>query len=393
MTGRRTARAAAGLPLLLLLSVIGRPPLAAAADLPDPDWHIPRTAADTPAPDHPAYRRLIAAQAAYQSIADAGGWPAVPVEPALIPGARSAGVPALRNRLRATGEFSADVNADAWFFDAALFRALQAFQARHGVPATGTLDDRTLQLLNVPAAERARQLAITAQRWRWLPRELPGRYLWVNVPESTLELRDRGVTTLSMRVIAGHPDRPTPSFVDLVRGVDFNPAWSVPRRIAIEDLLPAQQADPDFFARLGIRVLPGNAPDGRPLDPARIDWAALGPERFPYRLRQDPGPANSLGRYRFVMQNPWDIFLHDTPSRRLFDLGSRTLSSGCIRLEEPEALVAALLGEVPAPGKVTRGLRLAEPVPIYVVYLTSWVTDAAVVHFRPDVYGRDAGLR
>ena len=300
---------------------------------------------------------------------------------------------ALRNRLRATGEFSAEVNADPWFFDGALLRALQIFQARHGVPATGTLDDRSLDLLNISTAERARQLAITAERWRWLPRDFPARHLWVNVPESRLELRENGTTRLTMRVIAGHPDRPTPSFADEVRGVDLNPAWSVPRRIAIEDLLPAQQADPDFFGRLGIRVLPGNATDGRPLDPARIDWGALGPERFPYRLRQDPGPANSLGRYRFVMQNPWDIFLHDTPSRRLFDLQSRTLSSGCIRLEEPEALVEALLGDGPPPGKASRRLRLAQPVPIYVVYLTSWVSDDGVVHFRPDVYGRDGRLR
>ncbi len=389
MTRRGAVLTAAG---LLILGVVSAPG-AATAGVPDPDWHIPAPPVDAPAPVDPAYLRLLAAADAYRVLAANGGWAIVPPGPLLQAGGRDARVVALRNRLRATGEFSAEVNADPWFFDGALLRAVQVFQARHGVPATGAVDERTRDLLNVSAAERLRQLEITAGRWRWLPRTFPERYLWVNVPESTLELREHGTAVITMRVIAGHPDRPTPSFVDEITAVDLNPAWSVPRRIAVEDLLPAQQADPDFLRRLGIRVLPAHAPDGRPRDPSRIDWAALGPERFPWRLRQDPGPANSLGRYRFVMDNPWDIFLHDTPSRRLFDLQSRTLSSGCIRLEDPEALVAALLGTLPAATAASRRLRLPQPIPIYVVYLTSRVTDDGVVHFRPDVYGRDARLR
>ncbi|MDP2323607.1 MAG: L,D-transpeptidase family protein, partial [Gammaproteobacteria bacterium] len=290
--------------------------------------------------------------------------------------------------------------ADAWFFDAGLQRALIRFQERHGLPASGETDERTLAALNVPVEDRVRQLKATLTRWAWLPRDPGPRYLWVNVPGGSLEFIENGAPVIAMRIIAGHPDRPTPSFADRIRHIVVNPSWSVPRTIAVEDLLPAQQEDPTFLARLGIRVIDAS---GVEVDTDRIDWATLNANRFPYRLRQDPGPMNSLGRLKFVLNNPWDIFLHDTPSRRLFDLSSRTLSSGCVRLENPgelaDLLVGAPSGATPisvAPEGAptgTRTLTLPNPIPVYVVYLTSWVTPAGAIHFRPDVYGRDARLR
>ena len=324
--------------LALALLLTCAPALSAPAQ--DPDWHIPitpATAGDSPTPDA---ARLQAALVRYQTIATAGGWEELPNGTSLQPGRRDARVVALRDRLRKSGDFEGlPGTADAWFFDAGLQRRLETFQGRHGLPATGILDERTLAALNVPAAARVQQLQTTLLRWTWLPRDFGDRYLWANVPGGYLELRENGVPTLSMRIIAGHPDRPTPSFEDTVTGIVVNPTWSVPRRIAVEDLLPTQQEDPTFLARLGIRVF-SSGPDGPggELDATRIDWRQVSADRFPYRLRQDPGPLNSLGRLKFVLTNPWDIFLHDTPSKRLFDLNSRTLSSGCLRLEKPEEL-------------------------------------------------------
>ncbi len=398
---------AAALALALLLAAAAAP----AAPDQDPDWHIPRApqaAAETQRPDAV---RLREALARYQVLAAAGGWPTLPTSATLQPGQRAASVAALRERLRTSGDFSGLTGtADAWFFDAGLQRALQDFQNRHGLPATGVVDDRTLAALNVPAADRVQQLQATLTRWNWLPREFGPRYLWANVPGGYLELVEDGAPTLTMRIIAGHPERPTPSFQDTVSQIVVNPSWSVPQRIAVEDLLPTQREDPTFLARLGIRVLTGT---GREVDPARIDWQRVSADRFPYRLRQDPGPLNSLGRLKFVLRNPWDIYLHDTPSRRLFDLNSRTLSSGCIRLEKPEELAERLVGAASAATPVplgtrgrdyrgngvaaeaapTRTIQLTRPIPLYVVYLTSWVTAEGVVHFRPDVYGRDARLQ
>ena len=233
----RAAAPVGTLALALLLTCA--PALSAPAQ--DPDWHIPitpATAGDSPTPDA---ARLQAALVRYQTIATAGGWEELPNGTSLQPGRRDARVVALRDRLRKSGDFEGlPGTADAWFFDAGLQRRLETFQGRHGLPATGILDERTLAALNVPAAARVQQLQTTLLRWTWLPRDFGDRYLWANVPGGYLELRENGVPTLSMRIIAGHPDRPTPSFEDTVTGIVVNPTWSVPRRIAVEDLLPAE---------------------------------------------------------------------------------------------------------------------------------------------------------
>lgn len=370
-----------------------------AAPAADPDWHIPLRPERAGESQRPEAVRLREALARYQALATSGGWPGLPAGPALQAGQRDQRVALLRDRLRISGDFSGTpATADAWFFDLPTAQALQAFQRRHALPDSGQLDERTFAALNVPVDARIAQLQATLTRWNWLPEDPGPRHLWINIVTGTLEVIDQGETVLQMRVIAGHPSRPTPSFQDEIRQIVVNPAWSVPHTIAIEDLLPAQQADPGFFSRLGIRVLRGTGPGASELDVGRIDWQHLGPERFPYRLLQEPGPLNSLGRYKLVMDNPWDIYLHDTPSRRLFELSSRTLSSGCIRLEQPEALVQLLLGGTPLPagtedGTTTRTVTLPRPIPVYIVYLTSWVSPTGEVNFRPDVYGRDAGLR
>ncbi len=371
---------------------------ASAADpvTPDARWQIPAPPADAGPSTTPDALRLTAALAHYQALASSGGWPVLPPGIRVEAGQRDPLVATLRARLRVSADYNGlPDTADAWYFDARLLGAVQHFQSRHGLPATGQLDEATVATLNVPAAARVAQLETTLARWNQLPRAFEPLHVWINIAAAKLQLIEHGSTVLEMRVIAGHPDRPTPSFKDEVPQLVVNPPWSVPRTIAVEDLLPWQQEDASFLARLGIRVMNGA---GRTVDATQIAWHELGPNRFPYRLRQDPGPLNALGRIKFVLHNPWDIFLHDTPSRRLFDLNSRTLSSGCIRLAEPEKLALAL-GADPAElaaalaSETTRNVRLPKPVPVYAVYLTSWVSEDGIVHFRPDVYGLDAGLR
>jgi murein L,D-transpeptidase YcbB/YkuD len=364
----------------------------------DPDWHIPWDPARS-AGAQPEALRLDAAIARYRELVAAGGWEALGPTPGLAPGSRDPAVAALRRRLRASGDFTAEIGADPWFFDAGLVVAIRRFQARHGLAETGVIDAGTLAEMNVPASERLAQLEATRARWEWLPADRGAAHVIANVPAATLAVVDGGRTLLSMRTVVGHPERPTPSFVSTVQAVVFHPEWSVPRRIAVEDLLPQQQQDAGFLDRLGIRVLDGR---GRRVAAARVDWRSLSADRFPYRLVQAAGPANSLGRVKLALDNPFDIYLHDSPSRPLFGLSYRTLGSGCIRLEDAGALVTWLLAGDRAwtgadtaarlAGSRTETLRLDRRIPVWILYLTSSVDADGTVHFRRDVYGWDARL-
>jgi murein L,D-transpeptidase YcbB/YkuD len=373
----------------------------------DPDWTIAQpvpvtdTAGTTPEalrPASPDYQRLRDALRAHLAIRASGGWPGVPAGAELRAGQRDPRVAALRDRLRRSADFASDVGADAWFFDAALDRALRHFQLRHGLVPNGVLDEATLAAANVSVDERIGQMAVTLERWRWLPRQMPAEYVWVNIGTSSLDVVAPGGGAPAMRVIVGHPDRPTPAMSGELRQVTFNPTWSVPRVIAIEDLLPRQQEDPAFLASRGFRVF--DARTGREVPPAEVPWDRLGVDNFPYRLRQDAGPGNSLGRVKIAWDNPFDIYLHDTPSKGLFGLGRRTLSSGCIRLEDAPALATYLIArdrgwdEAATRARIDRGgtevVNLKRRLPIYVVYLTSWVDADGTLEFRKDIYGRDA---
>ena len=374
----------------------------------DPDWHIalPEPPDDlatgiTPdalRPQSADYRRLREAMRKYLAIRDAGGWPLLPPGGELQAGGRDPAVAVLRERLRRSGDFDSEVGADPWFFDAALEGALHRFQLRHGLVGNGLLDGPTRAAANVSVEDRIGQLAVTLERWRWLPRGFGAEYVWINIATGTLEVATPAGRGLAMRVIVGHPDRPTPAMSGELRQVTFNPTWSVPRVIAIEDLLPRQLEEPDFLASRGIRVF--EARSGREVRPESVDWAHLGPERFPYRLRQDAGPGNGLGRVKIAWDNPFDIYLHDTPSKGLFDLRRRTLSSGCIRLEDAAALATLLLGHDRPWDAAATAARIADGrtavfnlkhrLPVYVVYLTAWADEDGTVQFRRDIYGRDA---
>ena len=177
----------------------------------------------------------------------------------------------------------------------------------------------------------------------------------------------------------------------------MNPYWNVPASIARKDLLPKQQRDPGFFSSSNIKVYPAQRHDAKPLDPATINWNAI-KQGFPYVLRQDPGDHNALGKIKFMLPNPFNIYLHDTPSKSLFQKDVRTFSSGCIRLEKPLDLAAFTLGETSLPTEFITQLdsgktitkHLPRQLPVYLVYITAWTDEQETVHFSTDIYGRDS---
>jgi murein L,D-transpeptidase YcbB/YkuD len=386
----------------------------------EPEWNIPgrgpaltlllsaalerRHLAETLAPLPPAradYRRLREALAAHRAFAASGGWPVVPPGRAMRAGARGGRVAALRLRLAATGDLPR-AEATGNFFDAPLAEAVRRFQGRHGLDTDAVVGDRTIAALNVTALQRARQIEANLERLRWLPPDLGPRHLLVNIPDFRLTLRDGEGPALTMRVIAGRQSRRTPFFSGKVTSIVVNPPWIVPEKLAREDKLPQILDDRDFFARERFTLLARAGKTWREIDPGEVDWARLPRDRFPYRLRQEPGPGNALGRLKFQIPNPYEIYLHDTPAHELFSLSERAFSSGCIRVERALDLAERLLAPdaswprerieaAIATGKTVE-VPLARPMPAYLLYATAWVDADGTVQFREDIYGRDAAL-
>lgn len=275
--------------------------------------------------------------------------------------------------------------------------AVRAFQQQQGLEPDGILGHATRTALQRSPQQQLQQVRVNLQRWRWLPRDLGERYLLVRTGAYSMTLVEQDSVVQQYRIISGRPHRPTLSFESDVDHLIMHPPWTVPFRLAVEDLLPKQRQDPNYFARQQIEVLQKVDGSWQPVDPEGIDWESLSRRNFPYLLRQRPGPLNSLGRIRFGMSNPYSIYLHDTPQQTLFESTERAFSSGCIRVDEIEDLAQRLLGERSLEQALstsrTHTLRLERPLPVYLVYLTVWVDEQQQGHYHPDVYGLDWQLQ
>ncbi|MEW6593704.1 MAG: L,D-transpeptidase family protein [Thermodesulfobacteriota bacterium] len=350
-------------------------------------------------PQAPGYRALKEALARLRRMADQDGWPAIPGGSRMQRGDHGPRVVVLRQRLAVSGDLPAETAPAGDRFDDDAEAAVRRFQARHGLKADGVVEQKTLKALNVPAERRIQQLTTNLERWRWLPRTIGNRDIVVNIPGFSLTVLENQQPLLTMKVVAGRSDRQTPVYSSTVTHLVLNPTWEVPREIASKDLLPKIRKDPTYLQRLGFRVLTANGGNGRELDPAQIDWRAVTPTAFRYHLSQKPGKDNFLGQVKFLFPNPYSVYLHDTPSKNLFQKESRPFSSGCVRLERPLDLAALLLRDTALgsreglnaalASKATRTVRLPAPIPVHLIYLTAWLDDDGALQLRPDLYGYD----
>jgi murein L,D-transpeptidase YcbB/YkuD len=363
--------------------------LEAAVGSDSPTGHL-----DALLPEADLYRDLKAALARYRAIAAAGGWPRIEPGPALKLGMTDPRVRRLRTRLRATGDLTGSDPQHAEHFDADLMDAVERFQRRHGLAEDGVVGPATLAAMNVPVTRRIDQLRVNLERARWVQRDLPADFVLVDIAGFRAYLVRGGKVTWTARVQVGKTYRETPVFRDAIEYVVFNPTWTVPPGILRKDIVPQAREDPDIIRQKGLKVL---TREGTEVDPDSVDWSAA--DGFPYVLRQDPGPDNALGRVKLMFPNEHLVYLHDTPSKDLFEREQRTASSGCIRVERPLELVELVLSgtegwdraqidQVIDSQRTTR-VDLAEPLPVLILYWTAQVLDDGRVSFRRDVYARD----
>lgn len=339
------------------------------------------------------YGRFKQALAEYRGLAAAGGWPSVPAGPTLKPGMTDARLPVLVERLRVTGDLPEDTPV-AELYDAVVADGVRHFQSRHGLTVDGAVGPATLAALNVPVEARIDQLRANLERARWVFYDPESEFLVVNIAGFQIYLIRRGEVVWRSRVQVGRPYRQTPVFRAELRYLVLNPTWTVPPTIFRQDLLPEIRRDVGVLAARRIDVLDAA---GTPVDPATIDWSG---NRFPYQLVQRPGPNNALGRVKFMFPNEHAVYLHDTPSRDLFERSDRAFSSGCIRVENPFELAELLLGaswprerlDAAVARGETQTIFLPEPMTLLLLYWTAEVDAAGRVVFYPDVYGRDAAV-
>jgi murein L,D-transpeptidase YcbB/YkuD len=344
------------------------------------------------------YRRLQQALGDYRKLAAAGGWPRVPEGPILEFGDQGERPTLLRERLRISGDLGSQPVADPALFDAVLEAGVKAFQERHGLAPDGKVGPRTLAALNQPVSARIRQIRVNMERARWLQRDLPDDFLLVDIAGFRASLVRSGKEVWQSRAQVGRAFRETPVFRADLTYMELNPTWTVPPTVLEEDILPQVRQDPGYLTKRNFRVLDAR---GVSLDPSTIDWSLVSGRNSPYLLRQDPGPQNALGRIKFMFPNLYSVYLHDTPSKSLFERPQRAFSSGCIRIEDPLTLAELLLRdprwdrariarEIGA-GR-TSILTLERPLPVLLLYWTAEVGHDGRVYFREDLYQRDTRL-
>ncbi len=329
----------------------------------------------------------------YQDLVARGGWSPVPGG-ALKLGAKGRAVQALRQRLMVSNDLGEDA-ASGVTFDSFVEQGVKHFQIRHGLGPTGSLDEETLKAMNVPAEERLRELQINLVRLRALSGDLGERFVMVNLPAAAVETVENGQVFSHHRAGVGRIDRPSPIMQTKAIDINFNPYWHVPPSLIKKDLIPKMKANPDYLAEEKIHIIDK---DGKEVQPTAVNWNT--DEATHYSYRQDPGAEiDALGAVRININNPYGVYMHDTPEKGIFGDDFRFVSSGCVRVQDVRDYVAWLLKDTPNWSRdqiddaIRSGQRidvkLVKPVAVYWVYVTAWATPDGVVQFRPDIYKRD----
>lgn len=344
--------------------------------------------------------RMAEAIAKYKALAQNKTWYKLPDTTFLRPGDESPNVWLLKENLRLTGDLKPDSTNKKETYTSELTLAVRNFQKRHGLVSDGIVGPNTIRALNVSPQQRLLQLQINLARFDSTLLNVSPPYVLINLPEFVMVVVDSGKTILRSRVIIGKPSMPTYTIYSELDVVVFHPYWYLPKSIAVNEIVPILRRNPGYLSRKGMRLEKHTSTGWVRTNPWRIDWSQINASNFTYRIVQLQGNQNELGHVKFPFPNRLPQYLHDTPSKELFTYPERAFSHGCIRLEKPVELAYYLLqrgsgysvekiGRLWQRYKPNHYIRVREPIPLLIVYLTAWVDEQGQVHFREDLYGND----
>jgi murein L,D-transpeptidase YcbB/YkuD len=367
--------------------------LAAAIDVGNVDKLV-----DKLRPNSRIYTNLRSAVVRYRDIAANGGWKVIPQGSTIRPGMTDPRVVDLRKRLLTSGDYTGEETPSV-MYDSDLVEAVSLFQYRHGLHADGLVGNKTISIMNIPVEEKIAKLVVNLERARWVLHDLPEEFVLADIAGFTVSYYRQGQVIWSTRAQVGQPYRKTPIFRSRIRYLVMNPTWTVPTTILEEDILPKLHQDPGYLQKKRLYVLDFK---GNPVNQSEIDWSLYPDKKFPYMLRQEPGPSGALGRIKFMFPNEHSVYLHDTPYRSLFANNMRAFSSGCIRIEKPYELAELLLRDSSEWNRdailktidslENRSVSLPEAVTIILFYWTAGVDNNGKVLFRSDIYERDEAI-
>ncbi len=276
-----------------------------------------------------------------------------------------------------------------------LVAMVKDFQRENKLAVDGIVGRMTIaKLTDLSNGDKIDKVVLAMERLRWLPRELGTKHVFINQPAYRATFVKNEKDAISMRVVVGKKSNQTSFFQDVIETVEYNPYWGVPRSIIVNEMVPKLRADPSYLDRLGYELTDRR---GRRVSSRSVNWYAVG-ATVPVDVRQPPGPKNALGELKILFPNKHAIYMHDTPSKNLFERDTRAFSHGCVRLQDPRGMAAAVLGKSREhiASQISQGHNLAEPVPgkipVYVSYFTAWPKEDGSVGYYTDMYGRDKRL-
>jgi L,D-transpeptidase YcbB len=347
--------------------------------------------------DDGTYLRIKQTLLSYSAIQVRGGWPILPTDTKLAPGASGPDVALLRKHLVITADMQADEETGD-SYDDAVVTAVTKFQLRHGLNATGSVNAATLKALNVPVGDRIKQLEASLERLLGMDFLFAERYVVVNIPAAFVEAVANGKVERRYRVIVGKIDKPSPTLTAYITAIDLNPTWTVPLSITKTEIANHMRKDPSYLSRMHMRLFGAHNEE---ISASSVDWSMGRSPNF--TIRQDAGTWNALGNLKIDMPNPYSVYMHDTDVRKLFADDYRFDSHGCTRVDNVRDLAAWIMQDNPpgwdrvaidagiATGE-TKIINLPHKIPVAWVYLTGWVRRDGVVEFRDDIYKHDEQL-